>query len=207
MSGKIRVLVADDHELVRAGLKSVIDLEDDMTCVGLAADGAEAAALAGTTRPDVVVLDLMMPVMGGLEAAERIIGRQPGVRVLILTSFGSAEELWRALDVGAAGALLKSTPNRELLKAIRRVAAGERVIGEEISGMLAENAAPVSLSERQAEILHSVTRGLSNADISSQLGISEAGVKKHLAVIFKKLGAATRAEAAALALRKHLLKF
>lgn len=207
MNRKIRVLVADDHELVRAGLKSVIDLEDDMTCVGMAADGVQAVKAAEKSRPDVVVMDLMMPTMGGLEATEQLMQKLPETRVLILTSFGSADELQRALDAGAAGALLKSTPNRELLKAIRRLAAGERVVGAEIAGLISECPVSATLSERQSQILHSVTRGLSNADISAQLGISQGCVKKHLAIIFQKLGTATRAEAAAVALRKHLLKF
>ena len=207
MNRKIKVLVADDHELVRAGLKSVIDLEDDMACVGMAADGAQAVKVAEKVRPDVVVMDLMMPKLGGLEATEQLVSKLPEVRVLILTSFGSADELQRALDAGADGALLKSTPNRELLKSIRRLAAGERVVGSEIAGLMAESPVSATLSTRQAQILHSVTRGLSNVDISNQLGISQSRVKKHLAIIFKKLGAATRAEAAAVALRKHLLKF
>lgn len=207
MNMKIKVLVADDHELVRTGLKSVIDLEDDMVCVGMAADGAQTVKVAERTRPDVVVMDLMMPNVSGLEATRWLMEKLPDTRILILTSFGSADELQLALDAGVSGALLKSTPNRKLLKDIRRLAAGERVIGSDIVGLLSESPVSSSLSGRQSQVLHSVTRGLSNVDIAAQLGISESSVKKYLAIVFKKLGVATRAEAAAVALRKHLLKF
>ena len=202
----IRILIADDHSLMRFGLSSLIASETDMSVVGEAEDGESAVALALKLNPDVVIMDLMMPKKSGAEATRLIHESCPGIRTLILTSYGSSDELLQAVANGARGALLKDTAMDDLIAAIRKVAAGKKSFPIHLQEFLASEAAPTDLTDRQKDILTSVTRGLTNGDIAKQFGISEIGVKKHLSVIFEKLGVANRSEAVAIALRKHLLK-
>ena len=206
MKDKIRVLLADDHTLVRMGLKMLLSAADGFTVVGEAENGEEAVRLTEAERPDVVVMDLSMPILNGTEATKAICASCPETRVLILTTFADPEEISAALSAGAAGALLKSSANAELLTAIRAVSGGETFLSDEIRELLSDVPAAPSLTERQLQVLASVTRGLSNREISIQLGISQERIKQHLNVIYEKLGAANRAEAVAIALRKHLLK-
>ena len=203
---KIRILLADDHTIMRMGLATLLESEPDMCVVGEAENGQVAIRLARELKPDVVIMDLMMPVLSGAEATRIIREENPGVRVIVLTTFGSSAELALAVRNGAAATLLKDTETADLVNVLRRVHEGKRIIPAEVLAMLDENAASADLTPRQLTILQSITRGLSNAEIAKQLGISEIGVKKHLQVIFNKLGAATRAEAAAIALRRQLLK-
>ena len=203
---KIRILLADDHTIMRMGLATLLESEPDMCVVGEAENGQVAVRLARELKPDVVIMDLMMPVLSGAEATRIIREENPGVRVIVLTTFGSSAELALAVRNGAAATLLKDTETADLVNVLRRVHEGKRIIPAEVLAMLDENAASADLTPRQLTILQSITRGLSNAEIAKQLGISEIGVKKHLQVIFNKLGAATRAEAAAIALRRQLLK-
>lgn len=208
---KIRILIADDHAIVRMGLVTLLGIHPDLEVVGEAANGQQAVARAQKLRPDVIIMDLVMPKTDGAEATRRILedrsDRDHVPRVLILTSFGTAEEIKRALDAGAAGVLLKSTANSRLVSAIRKVAAGKTAIADDVEQLLSEEEPPVpELSPRQREILESLTRGLSNGEIAVQLGISAESVKTHVTKIFEKLGAANRAEAIAIALRRHLLK-
>lgn len=199
------ILIADDHEIVRTGLANVIDYEDGLSVVGVARNGQVAVQLAAREKPDVVIMDLMMPVMGGVEATEKIAAVAPESRVLILTTYGTPEELQRARNAGAAGIIMKSATNKEIIRAARHIAAGETVIPPSIERLLASEP-EVKLTDRQIEILQSVTRGLSNQDIALQFGITLAGVKKHMTTIYEKLGVANRAEAVTTALRKQLLK-
>ena len=203
---KIRILLADDHTIMRMGLATLLESEPDMCVGGEAENGQVAVRVARELKPDVVIMDLMMPVLSGAEATRIIREENPGVRVIVLTTFGSSAELALAVRNGAAATLLKDTETADLVNVLRRVHEGKRIIPAEVLAMLDENAASADLTPRQLTILQSITRGLSNADIAKQLGISEIGVKKHLQVIFTKLGAATRAEAAAIALRRQLLK-
>ena len=203
---KIRILLADDHTIMRMGLATLLESEPDMCVVGEAENGQVAVRLARELKPDVVIMDLMMPVLSGAEATRLIREENPGVRVVVLTTFGSSAELALAVRNGAAATLLKDTETADLVNVLRRVHEGKRIIPAEVLAMLDENAASADLTPRQLTILQSITRGLSNAEIAKQLGISEIGVKKHLQVIFNNLGAATRAEAAAIALRRQLLK-
>ena len=203
---KIRILLADDHTIMRMGLATLLESEPDMCVVGEAENGQVAVRLAHELKPDVVIMDLMMPVLSGAEATRIIREENPGVRVIVLTTFGSSAELALAVRNGAAATLLKDTETADLVNVLRRVHEGKRIIPAEVLAMLDESAASADLTPRQLTILQSITRGLSNAEIAKQLGISEIGVKKHLQVIFAKLGAATRAEAAAIALRRQLLK-
>ena len=202
----IKVLLADDHAIVRMGLASLLGTKNDIEVVGEAEDGEAAVRKVLKLAPDVVIMDLMMPKMDGVEATAEIHRRLPDVKIMVLTSYGASDGIAHALSAGATGALMKSTEFSEFVTAIRRVAAGERVIAPEIARQLAEDPPVPELTPRQAEILQSITRGLTNADIAKQLGIREDSVKEHVNAIFAKLGAANRSEAVAITLRKHLLK-
>lgn len=202
----IRILLADDHSLIRMGLAALFKYQKDIKVVGEAEDGDEAVRLALRLKPDVVVMDLAMPVMDGATATARIRETLPETRVLILTSFGTSADLSRALAAGATGALNKDSGNDELLTAIRTVADGGRAVSDEIARLIEEEPAPPDFTERQLEVLHAVTRGLTNAEIGRQFGISADAVKQHVNAIFAKLGAANRTEAVTIALRKQLLK-
>ena len=205
MSKTIRILIADDHAIVRDGLAAIISFQRDLAVVGQAVNGRDAVEQTGSLNPDVVLLDLQMPLMNGVEAAAEIHRIRPDAKILILTTFGNSANLIRAFENGATGAITKSTQKEELFTAIRKVAAGERVISPEIQETLREDTSTIVLTLRQREILESLCRGLTNHDISEQFGISLAGVKVHLVTLFRKLGAANRAEAVAIALKKHLL--
>ena len=206
MNNKTRIVIADDHAVVREGLKAILSFEGDFTVVGEAANGQDAVRCAKELLPDVIVMDLMMPQLNGADATAQIAKGAPSVKVLILTTYGSANDICRALDAGATGALMKTVTNKELADSIRKVAAGEKVVAQEIIKSISINQPVPDLTERQMEILHSVARGLTNEDIAKQLGVSANAVKHHLSTIFAKIGAANRAEATNIALQKHLLK-
>jgi len=203
---KTRILIADDHSLVRMGFASLLGYQPEFQVVGTAEDGKEAVRLFAELTPDVVVMDLMMPKMDGVEATRKIREKNPNARILILTSFGMSADVTRAISAGAAGAIMKDATNDELLRAIRTVAGGGTSISPAIRKTMTEEPNPPEFTKKQMEILHSVTRGLTNADIAKQLGISTDAAKQHTMAIFKKLGASNRSEAVAIALRKHLLK-
>ena len=203
---KIRIILVDDHELLRFGLTMLLQFQKDMEIVGGAGNGAEAVPLVRKLKPDVVVMDLMMPQMDGVESTRRILAELPDTRILLLTSFGTAADVIRAIRAGAAGALVKDTPNDRLIAAIRDVAAGKRVFSPEIRKMIDTEPPPPDFTSRQLEVLNAVTRGFTNADIADILHISPDAVKQHIISICTKLGAANRSEAVAIALRKHLLK-
>lgn len=202
----IRVLIADDHLIVRMGLVTLLENTPGITVVGEAEDGNEAVRKALKSRPDVVIMDLMMPEKDGTAATAEIKAGAPEVHILLLTTFAASDTIAKALAAGASGAILKSAPRAKLLEAIRTVANGKQAIADDIRDILAEDPPAPELTARQAEILKSVTLGLTNRDIAIQLGICPTVVKEHLNAIFNKLGAANRAEAIAIALRKHLLK-
>ena len=203
---KTRILIADDHMLMRMGLKSMLQYQTDMTVVGEAANGESAVRLAKELLPDVVIMDLMMPVLDGAEATRQILENNPETKIIILTSFGSSEDMNRALSFGAAGAQIKEAPTDSLIEAIRTVLKGKSAIASEIAQEIENMAVPISLTDRQRGILQSVARGLTNKEISVQYGLSPISVKKYLSAIFTKIGAANRTEAVTIALRKHLLK-
>ena len=206
MSRKLKILIVDDHAIVREGLVAIMNFQKDFMVVGEAEDGAVAVQKAQELKPDVVLLDLMMPVMGGAEATAEIRRVCPQAHILLLTSFGSSAEIARAFENGAAGAITKTLSKEELIAAIHDVVAGRRVVSQEIEQTLEEFRGAPPLTQRQMEILESLTRGLTNDDIATQFGISKAGVKFHLLTIFRKLGVANRTEAVGLAMRKSLFK-
>lgn len=204
MQSKLKILVVDDHAIVREGLIAILKFQKDITIVGEAEDGAIAVRKAQELRPDVVIMDLMMPNMGGADATAEIMRISPETKILLLTSFGTSAELSRAFANGAIGAITKTLPKEEMLAAIRNVAAGVRVVSPEIAQTLQEEAVIPTLTPRQLEILHSLTRGLTNEDIAREFGLSKAGVKFHLLTIFRKLDVSNRTEAVGYASRKHL---
>ncbi|HEY7273212.1 MAG TPA: response regulator transcription factor [Actinoplanes sp.] len=204
----IRVLIVDDQALVRAGFEVLIESADDLEVVGTAANGAEAVAMAATSNPDVVLMDIRMPVMDGLEATARILGAPDatGTRVLMLTTFDLDEYVFGALKAGASGFLLKDTPPAELLAGIRVVAGGDALLSPSITRHLIEefvrrpqpgrSAPPVldALTDREVEVLTLVARGLSNAEIAERLYVSPATAKTHVARLLMKLAARDRAQ-------------
>ena len=203
---KIRILIADDHAMVRVGLTSLLGTKPDLEIIGEAPNGEQAVTKALKLEPDVVIMDLMMPKKDGVEASAEIHARKPGIRILLLTTFGSSSGIAKALESGATGAILKSISNTELFSVIRKTAAGIRVLSPEIEKMVDEDRELRDLSPRQLEILQSLARGLTNREIAQQYSISADSVKTHITRIFNKLGVASRSEAVSIALRKHLLK-
>ena len=203
---QFRILIADDHVLVRRGLADLLDAERDFTVVGEAANGKEACEQAKRLKPDLIIMDLSMPTMNGAEATQAIHAHAPETKILVLTTFGMSVDVNRALDAGASGALVKDTDEDELIEAMRAVLHGKTVLSPAIRAMLQSEPRPPELTGRQREILELTIHGLSSEDISSRLGISTNAVEQHLAAIRNKLGASNRVEAVAIALRKHLLK-
>lgn len=206
MKDKISVLVADDHAVVRIGLSALLGTEPDIEVVGVAKDGEEAVSETLRLRPDVVIMDIMMPKKTGVEATTEILAAMPETRIIVLTTFSASDAIARALELGAAGAVMKTAEDAELVSMIRTVASGGRVISDEINKLLAEDPPAEKLTSRQMDILESVTRGLTNADIAKQLGLREQSVKEHISSIFAKIGASNRSEAVAITMRKLLLK-
>ncbi len=200
-------MIADDHAVVRRGLRSILQIEKDFQVVGEAANGAEAVEMAKRLKPDVVIMDLVMPEKNGSEATAAILTDRPETRILLLTTFGTADDVAKALAAGAAGALMKTSDESELIASIRTVAGGGKAISDEIKRLIAENPPAPTLTPRQLEILNSMSRGFSNADIAEQFGINEFTAREHVANIMSKLDASNRAEAVAIAIRKHILKF
>ena len=201
-----KILIVDDHKVVRLGLKALFETEKDLRVVGEARDGLEAISLAASLKPDVIVMDILMPGLGGIEATREIVKADAGQHILVLTSISSSDGVSAALEAGALGAVSKSAEDSVILNALKKVAKGERFIQPEIASMMAEDPPVPKLTPRQLEVLASMTRGLTNKDIARQLGLCETRVIQHVNALLEKIGAANRTEAVAIALRKHLLK-
>jgi DNA-binding NarL/FixJ family response regulator len=198
-----RVVVVDDQELVRDGLALILSAHEDIEVVGTAADGLEALRICREERPDVVLLDLRMPRLDGLEALPRLKAEVPRARVLVLTTFPDDEYVVRALRAGASGFLLKDSPRGSLVTAVRSVAAGEYVLDEEVTGVLLarlgdgraaakHTAAVARMTSRERDVLRCVARGLTNAEVAAELHVSETTVKTHLGRLLTKWGARDR---------------
>ena len=203
---KIKVLIADDHSLMRVGLNALFSNQQYMEVVGDDCDGIEAVNLAEQLNPDIVVMDLKMPKLDGAEATRRILDVTPDAKVVILTSYGSSDDLVRAVANGAKGAMIKSAPIEDIIDSIHKIHAGGEAFPRELLQLVAETPRPAVLTERQQEILHSATMGLTTEDIAKQLDISVSCVLKHFSSIFRKLDVTNRTEAIAVALQKSLLK-
>ena len=203
----IRILIADDHAVVRRGLRSILQIEKDFQIVGEASNGTETVEMARQLKPHVVIMDLIMPGKSGGEATAEILAERPETRILLLTTFGTADDVAKALEAGAAGALMKTSDESEIIAAIRTIAAGGHAVSDEIKHLMAESPPTPSLTSRQIEVLNAMSKGLSNAEIAKVFGINEFTVREHVVNIMAKLDASNRAEAVAIALRKNLLKF
>jgi len=210
LAESIRVLVADDHLVVREGLRTFLHLQEGIEVVGEASDGQEAVAEAERLRPDVVLMDLVMPELDGVEAMRRIGERVPSARVIVLTSFAEDDKLLPAIRAGAAGYLLKTAQPQEVVRAIRAAQAGDAVLDPPAAGRLLRALAggPIErplLTPREREVLALVARGLANKRIALELGVSEKTVKSHVGRILHKLGVADRTQAALYAVREKLV--
>jgi DNA-binding NarL/FixJ family response regulator len=205
----IRILIADDHSVVRQGLKMFLALDPELEVIGEAENGAEAVKLAGELQPDVVLMDLLMPVMDGITAIEKIRATLPDVEVLAVTSVLEDTAVIRAIRAGAIGYMLKDTQADELCRAIKAAAAGQvQLSPEAASRLLREVRAPESpeaLTDRETDVLRLLARGLANKEIAQQLSIGEKTVKTHVSHILSKLGVASRTQAALYAARVGLV--
>jgi NarL family two-component system response regulator LiaR len=211
LAESIRVLVVDDHAVVREGLRAFLDLQDGIDVVGEASDGDEAIAAAEELRPDVVLMDLVMPRLDGLAAMRALRERVPGARVIVLTSFLDDEKILPALRAGAAGYLLKNAAPQELARAIRAASAGEVVLDPVVAARLVDTLAggvePLDrLTPREREVLELIGRGFPNKLIARELGLSEKTVKTHVGHVLAKLGVTDRTQAAVVAVRAGLVE-
>lgn len=212
MAEQIRVLLADDHVLVRQGIRQFLEDEDDIEVIAEADDGVEAVRLAQEQQPDIAILDIRMPEMTGVEATRRIKAQSPDVRVLVLTAYDDDPYVFALLHAGADGYVLKTAPADELLRAVRTVHAGSPALSPEIAGKVIQQVTggkPVgaadqveSLTERELDVLRLAARGMTNRKIGHDLGISHRTVQGHLASVYEKLDVSSRTEAVTEALRR-----
>jgi DNA-binding NarL/FixJ family response regulator len=218
MTSAIRVLIADDEAIVRDGLRTILDLEDDMTVIGEAADGASAVAATRELRPDVTLVDIQMPGLDGIEATRQIVTAPNPPRVLVLTTFDRNEYVYEAMKAGASGFLLKDVRRHQLTDAVRTVVRGETLLAPTITRRLIEefctrpspaSTTPLELAEltpREVEVLTLIGRGRSNADIAAELVVAETTVKTHVAHILAKLSLNDRAQAVIAAYETGLIR-
>ena len=202
----IRIIIADDHGVVAEGLKHVVEAQSDMQVVSLAVDGREAVHQARDLQPDVVLMDLSMPVLDGIAATRRLQVEHPGVAVVVLTSFADRDRVLDAIDAGATGYLLKDVEPDELLRAVRAAARGDSPLDPRVARVILEGRAQLaspaeSLTTREREVLTLVGEGLANKQIARRLAISEKTVKTHLTNVFQRIGVADRTQAAVWLLR------
>ena len=207
----IRVVIADDHNVVRKGIRDLLSDEDDITVVGEARNGQEAVDLALALRPDVVVMDIAMPELTGVEATRQLRAQAPGVRVLVLTAYDDDPYIYGLLDAGATGYILKTAESSEIVRAVRATAAGQSALDPAVAPRLIARltqppAGGDTLTERELDVLRRAARGLTNKQIGADLAISDRTVQNHLANIYAKLGVASRTEAVTAALQRQLIK-
>jgi DNA-binding NarL/FixJ family response regulator len=205
-SHRIRILVVDDHFMVRLGLIGAFAAERDLVVVGEARNGAEALALFGTLRPDVTLMDGILPDLHGVEVTRRILEQHPEARIIVVSINETAEDVHQALAAGARGYIPKSSEKEAIVRAIRTVAGGGRYLSPELARRVAERNAHVTLSARECEVLALIARGRANKEIAAALALSEATVKTHIAHILTKLDAPDRTRAVTLALERGLLR-
>ncbi len=210
----MKVLICDDQAIVRDGLEMLLKLEKDIEIIGLAEDGAIAVEMAGKYKPDLVLMDLKMPVMDGVEATRQIRIKYPQIKVLVLTTFDEDEWLFAAIQAGAAGYLLKDTPREDVIQAIRGTMEGKAYVDPVVAGKILRQAysqqkqeatlITSKLTQREVEVLRLLARGLSNTDIADRLFLSEGTVRNHVSSILAKLGVSDRTQAAVIAIQHGL---
>jgi DNA-binding NarL/FixJ family response regulator len=205
MSEPIRVLIIEDHHIVRQGLVALLNTIPDISVVAEASDGQQATEMFRSHKPDVTLLDLRLPVLGGVEVLHRIRQIAPGARVIVLTTFDGDEDIYRALQAGARGYLLKGMRTEELIEAIRAVHAGKSRIPPVVAERLASRVGSDELTARELDVLKLIVAGKSNKEIGADLKISEATVKTHMNNIFSKMGVSDRTQAATTALQRGLV--
>ena len=205
MSGKIRVMIVDDHHVVRMGLAALLRASDSVEVVAEAADGRDAIAKYASAEPDVTLMDLQMAPVGGVEAITRIRAQHPNARFVVLTTYDGDEDIYRALQAGAKGYLLKGMTLEELLDTIRVVHNGKSRIPGPIAEKLADRVSGQELTPRELEVLERIVAGRSNKDAASDLGISETTVKTHVNSLLSKLGVADRTHAATVAIQRGIV--
>jgi DNA-binding NarL/FixJ family response regulator len=210
----MKVIICDDQAIVRDGLELLLKLERDIEVVGLAQDGAEAVAMTARAAPDLILMDLKMPGMNGVEATRRIRAARPEAKILVLTTFDDDEWVLDAIRAGASGYLLKDTPRDKVIEAMRGTVAGKAYVDPAVAGKLMGQVASKQeqpsalitdrLTEREVDVLRRIARGLSNADIAAEMHLSEGTIRNHVSSIFSKLDIADRTQAAILAIRHGL---
>ncbi|WP_435748511.1 response regulator [Microbacterium sp. PMB16] len=215
---RIRILIVDDHELIRRGMRMVLDAEDDIQVVGEAVTGAEAVHVAGQLTPDVILMDIRMPEMDGIEATRRIVRETPASRVLVLTTFDLDEYAFGSLRAGASGFLLKNTPPAQLMDAIRSIAAGDALVSPRVTRSMldlfasrlprqaaSDESRLGALTERERDVFLAIAKGLNNAEIGEKLFVSESTVKTHVGRVLAKLDLRDRVQAVILAYEAGLV--
>jgi NarL family two-component system response regulator LiaR len=210
----MKVIVCDDQATVRDGLTMLLKLEPDIEIVGTAEDGAEAVGMAADKGADLVLMDLKMPIMNGVEATRQIVTNHPEVKVLVLTTYADDEWVFDAIQAGASGYLLKDTPREELIKAVRGTVTGKTYVDPSVAGRVLEQVSsrqtqPATLitsklTQREVEVLRLIAKGLSNADIADRLFLSDGTVRNHVSAILAKLGVSDRTQAAVMAIQHGL---
>ena len=204
-SSTIRVLIVDDHSIVRQGLATIINRDPEMTVIAQAEDGQQAIACFGEYQPDVTLMDLRMPQMGGVEAITAICAQFKPARIIVLTTYDGDEDIYRGLQAGAKGYLLKDTKPNELLNAIRMINRGQQYIPPEVGAKLVQRMSNPELSDRELEVLRLIGQGMSNLDIATALTIGESTVKSHVNRILSKLGVSDRTQAVIIAVKRGIV--
>ena len=210
----MKVIICDDQAIVRDGLAMLLKLEPDIEIAGSAEDGAEAIEIVADKKPDLILMDLKMPIMNGVEATRQIVAKYPEVRVLVLTTYADDEWVFDAIQAGASGYLLKDTPREELIRAVRGTVTGKTYVDPSVAGKVLEQFSSrqtqpatlitAKLTQREVEVLRLIAKGSSNADIADRLSLSDGTVRNHVSAILAKLGVSDRTQAAVIAIQHGL---